>query len=415
MTTAWPPSAEVQAWPYDFYAELRAERGFRTYRDVHPGIDYALVARWADVDEVLRRPDDFRQHVPGIPEWDAVLALPYPEEPRGRLEPRPVPLSDGEDHRVKRRWHRDLVHRDRLAEARGWVGNVVDELLDDLVGRGPVDFRDRFADVLPIRVISRILDLPDQDAPRLMGWARAFSAVQNDPTAPAEAVEAGRRAMRERAAYARALFDERRRTPRDDFLSELLARQTAFDEGLVDVNYLVKQADNLLHAGHHTTSAMLANAMVDLCTRPGVQDRVRADPSLVPAMLEESMRLNTVIPWAMRMCGRDTEVGGTPVRAGTVVWLVWAAANRDPAVFEDPDVFRFDRPHLAVTHLTFGRGIHLCLGAPLARLEGALAYEHLLARTTRVRLDAGASDLTPVPSLMSSRTPTRLVVELGAA
>lgn len=410
--TSWPPSPEIQAWPYEFYAELRETPGFRIYEDVHPGVDYAVVTRWRDVNDIVRRPDTFRQHIVGIPEWDAILALPFPDAPRGQLEARPIPLSDGADHKIKRKWHRGLVQRDRMEESRAWIHGVVDELLDALIDQGVVDFRTHFADVLPIRVISRILDLPDADAPRLLEWARAFSAVQNDPTATPEAIDAGRRAIEERAAYALEIFQDRKQHPRDDFFSGLLAEQMQLDDGLMDVNYLVKQADNLLHAGHHTTSAMLANAMLDLGTRPDLTRALRQDPARIPDLIEESMRLHTVIPWTMRMCMEDTEVNGTPVRRGTVVWITWGAANRDPDVFEEPDEFRLDRPHLATTHLTFGRGIHLCLGAPLARLEGVVAFERLLERTSSIEIDAAESDLTPVPSLMSSRTPARLMVEL---
>jgi cytochrome P450 len=158
----------------------------------------------------------------------------------------------------------------------------------------------------------------------------------------------------------------------------------------------------LVGAGSDSTTGLTGSCALALATHPDVQATLRAQPSLIPAFVEEVLRLETPFRGHFRHVMRPCRLGDVELRADDRILLMWSAANRDPAVFDEPDELRLDRP-TAKNHLGFGWGIHHCIGAPLARLEARLAVEELLARTTSIALDPTAAPPSWVPSLFLRR------------
>ena len=182
---------------------------------------------------------------------------------------------------------------------------------------------------------------------------------------------------------------ERHEHPReDDFLTELIRAQIARD-GRLDVGYVAAEAGNVLAAGNLTTADMLASTMVLLLSTPGLYEQVRGDERLVPQLIEESVRVESPVQWTQRVATADAEIGGVPIAKGSVVMLAWASANRDAETFEEPEAVRLGRPRVMRDHLGFGKGLHHCIGAPIARLEGRVAFTTLLDRLPHLRLREG--------------------------
>jgi cytochrome P450 len=198
--------------------------------------------------------------------------------------------------------------------------------------------------------------------------------------------------------------------PTEDFLSELIAAQID-QEGELAPAYLAAEADLLLFAGNVTTTHLLVSMMRLLLEHPLWHAAVLADRTLVPALVDETLRLEPPVQWLAREVLEDVIVGGTPIPAGSRVIVIWGSGNHDPERFEDPESFDLGRSGTVKHHLAFGRGIHRCLGAPLAQLEGRVAFERLLDRLPRMRL-AEKNQFEPIPSLLFRAT-SELYVEWG--
>jgi cytochrome P450 len=182
-----------------------------------------------------------------------------------------------------------------------------------------------------------------------------------------------------------AYITERRGSPRSDVLTHL-AQATYPDGSIPDVAVVVRLATFLFAAGQETTTKLLSAALRVLGEQPGLQERLRADRSLIAGFLEESLRLESPVKSHFRLARTATTVGGLPVEAGTTIMLLPGAANRDPRKFEDPNEFRVDRKNVR-EHVAFGRGVHSCPGAPLARAEGQISVNLILDRMRDIAID----------------------------
>jgi cytochrome P450 len=210
--------------------------------------------------------------------------------------------------------------------------------------------------------------------------------------------------------YLRRLIDERIAEPREDLTSALLAVRGGDDE-VFTLDEIASVLFAFLTAGHETTSSLIGNVARRLLERPDVWAALRADPAGVPGAVEEVLRFDgPVVAWRRR-ARRAVDVAGTTIPEGAQVLLLLGSANRDPAVFEDPDVLAIDRPN-ASAHLSFGHGIHFCLGAALARLEARVAIETFAARLPGLRIAAG-QEIRFVPNV-AFRGPVALEVEWDA-
>jgi len=179
-------------------------------------------------------------------------------------------------------------------------------------------------------------------------------------------------------------IEDRRREPRHDVLTDL-ALGTYPDGSTPDVVNVVRTATFLFAAGQETTARLLAVALKYLCEYPELQDELRAHRERIPNFIEEALRIESPVKADFRMARRTTSVGGVEIAAGTPVMVLNGAANRDPRLFEDPAVFKMDRPNAKV-HMAFGRGAHSCPGGPLARVEGRVSVERILDRMRNIRL-----------------------------
>ena len=311
--------------------------------------------------------------------------------PEGLLHPllaHHMLASDPPDHTRLRKLVSYAFTPARVEALRPRVQAITDELLDalgDLRG-APVDLVDGFAFPLPIIVICELLGVPVGDRDRLRAL---IAAMFSSPMAPANNPEA-RAAADEIAAFLGGVIAERRRQRRDDLLSEMIAARDGGDR--LEEAELLSTAWLLVVAGHETTVNLIGNGTVALLLHPEQRARLASDPSLVPSAVEEFLRYNPPVHHTtFRMTTEPIEIGGVVIPAHEQVLVLLAAAGRDPVRFAGPDELDLTRGERA--HLAFGYGIHFCLGAPLARLEGEVAFSSLLARFPRLRLAAAPSDL----------------------
>lgn len=256
------------------------------------------------------------------------------------------------------------------------VEELAAELLDQVADQDEVELVGALAHPLPMIVIAELLGVPVADRGRFAVWADTlFEQGVFDPS-DEERMAASAANVRTFHAYLADLVAERRREPREDLVSALTGAQDG-DEALGDAE-IVGFATFLLLAGHITSTLVIANTVLCLDELPELQGALRADRELIPAAVEEVLRYRTPIRSAPRLAKADIDYGGAVVPAGSLVYLSLESANHDERVFAEPDRFALDRsPN---PHLSFGRGVHFCLGAPLARLEAAVATRLLLER-----------------------------------
>ena len=241
-----------------------------------------------------------------------------------------------------------------------------------------------FAQPLPIIVIAELLGVPPEDRDRFKRWSVAIARTTNVLNPPA-VIEAAREATTELIAYMDGVVAQRRRAPGADILTALA---TAEEDGeRLSHDELLAFSILLLLAGHETTNNLIGNGLLALAARPDLAARLQADRSLLPAAVEELLRYDSSVQGVVRFARRQTELRGRTIEQGAALLPLVGAANRDPAQFSDPDELDIERsPN---RHLSFGRGIHFCLGAPLARLEAEIAFAALLDRFPEPRVAEG--------------------------
>jgi cytochrome P450 len=293
---------------------------------------------------------------------------------------------------------RSLVNRAftprRVDEMHETTVKIAHELSDVAADAGTVELVHDWARVLPLRVICTMLGVPSVDQEQMGVWTEALSAASGMPTE--ENRIAGNAAMAEFNAYVVEQVATRRANPRDDLFTALIEAEAVDDR--LDRDELVAMVVQLLFAGHETSRNLIGNLVYRLLEHPGEMERLRSDPGLVVSAVEESLRYDPPITFTSRIAHEDLELCGWPVSAGQLVVLFLTAANFDPDRFADP--YRFDVTRPDNRHLSFGWGIHHCLGANLARVEGAVAVTTLLDRFARI-------ELTGEPSQWTAFTPLR--------
>ncbi len=283
---------------------------------------------------------------------------------------------DPPDHTRLRRLISSAFTRRRMEAMRPRVQQITDELLEAMSELDQVDLVQALATPLPIRVLTELLGVPDEQVNAFHGWT---TALTTSALRTRELVAAGTEMLH----YTRSLLELKRREPKDDLLSALVAVRDGEDRLTEDE--LTSMVFLLLIAGQETTVNLIANGSLALLTHPDQLERLRADPALIPSAVEELLRYESPVQAAMRYATEDVRIAGVTIPAGSSVIVSLLGANRDPQRFaqaDQLDLSRRDNPQVA-----FGYGIHHCLGAPLARLEGGIAIRSLLARYPDVRLD----------------------------
>jgi cytochrome P450 len=271
-----------------------------------------------------------------------------------------------------------------------WTDSIqrrVRSLLQSGLQTGHMDFMWDFAVPLPVLVISEIVGIAEDDRDRVKQWCDDFALVATNFYAniSSEQLERGLHSTMAFRTYLAAQVDDLHRAPRDDLLSSLVHAE---EEGhRLTLDELLANALRLLNAGNETTTNLLGNGLVALLQHPDQLQRLQDDPTLIPTAVEEFLRYDSPVQFMGRIAPQDVECGGKRIRRGDLVLPVLAAGNRDPSHFPDPD--RLDVAREPNHHLAFGHGHHYCAGAPLARLEGRIAFTSLLTACQTLELATG--------------------------
>jgi cytochrome P450 len=360
-------SKETVVDPYPVYRAFRDGPLVRFPRipgGLYPGIDQPILAwallRHADVVAALRDPETFSSNSPSVMPMLPRFTMLHNDPPR---------------HTHLRRLVQKPFSVRRVAELEPWIRRMAGELLDAL-GEGPAELMAGLAMPLPMRVICALLGIPEEHTDRFRYWSEATVGYLGIPPRERE------QRMGELTSYLGGQVTARRAQPADDLISALVEAEV---EGarLTDAE-VIGFCQLLLIAGNETTTALIGNCLHILAGQPDLWRRAREDRSLVEPILTETLRYESPVQRITRVARRRVEFGGVTIGEGDLVDVIYGAANRDPAVFADPDTFRPGRP--ASEHVAFGAGIHYCLGASLAKLEASIALNAMLDRYARLEL-----------------------------
>lgn len=271
----------------------------------------------------------------------------------------------------------------RVIEAmRPRIQSIVDRIFDRAAADGGMEVIADLAWELPSTVLADLLGAPPEARPLFRDWTDEILAFQGVNRPSEQVLYVAQRALVDAKAYLKAMVDQRRREPGEDLLSHLV-RAEADGERLTEAE-LLNTCITLMTAGQETTTALLGNGIHLMLTHPDAHAQMREDPSVIPSAVEEFLRYESPIPRQPRLVRRDTVLAGRHLKAGDIAFQMLNIANRDPAKFDDPDVFDIERnPN---RHLGFGLGRHFCVGAPLSRLEGQVVFTTILGRFPRVEL-----------------------------
>jgi len=398
-----PFSAAYLADPYPFLAEVReAAPVFNS-----PRLDHWVVTRHLDVRHVLKSTTTI----------SAVNAL----EPLAKLCPRASALlkvggyaavpaltsSDPPHHARQRRLANAVFTPRRVAALEPFIRDLAERFCEDRLRGGHADMIGDFAWAFPALVLFRVLGLPESDLVRVKQGARHRGTVIYGRASEDEQVDAARE-LASFWHYAAGLVDARAASPGDDFVSALVGvRDVDGDNDALTREEATSIMLQMLFAGHETTTNLIGNAFRHLLADRTSWEAIRLDPDLIPNAIEEVLRFDSpVITWRQKTKA-PVKIGGVPVPADAKLLLLLGAANRDPAVFSEPDSFDIRRPN-AREHLSFGVGEHICLGAPLARLEARIVLEEVSRRLPTLRLADDAK--LEFPASVSMRGPCALPV-----
>jgi cytochrome P450 len=365
----------TKADPYPLYARLRQRGLARSALGVFVAADHATVASILRDRRFSSSPVHQRGYRP--PSYP-------PGDPRAELPAADLLTLDPPDHTRLRRLVSGAFTPRVIAGLEPWIRDVTVRLLTAADGEAGFDLIDALAFPLPIAVICHLLGVPAEDQAQFRAWGHDVAATLEPRTAAAARADS-HAAELALTGYLQDLVRQRRANPDDSILSALIAAEEEGDR--LSSGELVSTALLLLIAGFETTVNLIGNGTVAVAGDPGSWDRLRQDPALVPAAIEEMLRYDSPVQLTSRIATEDVEVGGSVIPAGRAVVVFIGGANRDPEVFEQPDEFRIDRPDPG-RHLSFSLGIHHCLGASLARLEGRIAIEELTRRYPALELAA---------------------------
>lgn len=364
-----------RADPYPLYTELRKTPVLREDDGTYLVSSYHAVRSLANDPRLSQDP---RNRPPGY-------TSPGQSEEETGLPPSFI-LTDPPDHdRLRATANRPFgpPHSPRfIDDLRGELATVVSELIDAFEGKDEIDIVDNFSYPLPVTAICKVLGVPHEDEPRFHGWADAV-ASGIDPQHGGVGQERSQQGRRELGAYLSELIEVKRRRPGPGLLSAL-APETGPGGSMTPAD-LVATAVLLLVAGHETTVNLITNTTLTLLRNPDVLERFQNDAELTVPLVEEALRYEPPVQFVpINVTLADIDLDDVVIPKGSPVWLMIAAANRDPLRFRDPERFVPDREDNE--HLGFYTGIHYCFGAPLARIEAQLALRELFRRVKGIRL-----------------------------
>ncbi len=393
VTPGWyganPDTMDLKANPHDAYRTLRESQPVNLQPD-----GQWRISRYRDIQKLLKHSHSGMRHLNGL----------IPRETREETEASKFMLRmDPPDHDRLRGLVSKAFTPRALAAIRPRVQQQLDRELDQLASRDQMDLVQDLALPVPAASMCAMLGVPFEDRDRLSGLVslatyRLAKAAFPDLQGRAEA------AILELADYMMNLIDKRRASPSDDILSALVAAEEAGDR--LSVEELLQQSIGLLIAGLETTIGLIGNGMVCFSRYPDQFELLRQRPALAESAVEECLRFEPSVPLTVRVLWEDTEFSGVTIPADTPVWAILIAANRDPAVFTDPD--RFDITRREAKHCSFGGGIHFCLGSHLARMNAEVAFTSMASRFKGIEVDESRIEWAPSLFRIPASIPAKL-------
>lgn len=378
-----PRDDAVQQCPFASYARLREEAPVHEMagEDVgRPGERVFVVSRHDLVSQVLTDWRTFSSQFQVSQSGPPPHIVPQLKEIASRGWPRPNTMltADPPLHTKYRRLVSQAFGPRRVEAMRDTITRVCDGLVDAIAARADdvVDMVPAYCVPIPATVVAIALGVPEERFSDFKRWADASVAPIGRTLDDAGWLEYAEGVL-ELQHYFAGEFEARRTEPRDDLLTDLL-------DGTLEMAELLSIVQQLQVAGSETTASLIADAVVFLADQPGEWDRIAADPSRTIPVVEECLRLSSPNQGLFRTVTTDTELDGVAIPKGSTIWVLYGSANRDAAVFgADAESFDADRPSLD-EHIAFGKGVHHCVGAPLARLEGVVAMQALARRFTAI-------------------------------
>jgi cytochrome P450 len=374
--------------PYPFYAKARQEQPITFC----PDLDVWLVSRYEDIQQVLLQPETFSSC--------NTLTSSITFHPRtletliGGFLPVPIVLnSDGAAHRRFRGPLTRAFAPARIRDMQPFIRGVANRLVDSFVHDREAEIIRQFAYPLSLEVVLALLGIPREDLEQTRVWSHDWLKLMSMQLEEEEQVGCAQHTVAFQQYLAR-LIAERREAPRDDLISMLA---TDSSDAPFTENELVIMLQGLVLAGHESTTNMIGTGLLLLLERPGYWESLCAHPEQIPLLVEEILRFDPPIQMFARLTTREVTIGGVTLPEDSSLLLLYGSGNRDEAIFAQADEFqprRADNHHLA-----FGHGVHFCVGAALARLEGQIAFEVLCQRLPTLRIIPG-QELTHIPTLL---------------
>ena len=403
-------STETLIDPYDAYRTLR------DHAPVHfvPSMNVHVVTRYDLLREAIRDTERFSSKYDGfLQASQQILFESAPAETQARLLeldaqmvkiPPTMLTLDEPEHTRFRSLVAELFTASRIREAEAAVQAVIDDCADTLAQGDALDFMEAFGAPVPLHIIATRLGIPDEDRAFFYEAATsAASALRLSPLTPEQLVRRSETALALQRLLIR-LAEARRKEPANDMISILANSRLEDEDRLLTHGELLSVLNQFLVAGHETTSSTFGWGMLMLCKNPGLEDSIRGEPKRIRTFVEESLRVEAPVQGLPRVVTRDTELGGYPLPAGSMIMLRYGAANRDERQFEDPDTVNVERAKAGM-QMAFGSGVHHCIGAPLARQELNLGFATLLDRFEGFTLDEDYPPPQAEPSFILRNLP----------
>jgi cytochrome P450 len=306
-------------------------------------------------------------------------------------------VSDPPDHSFYRSFIDKSFSHARVKRMEAYLEGIVDEIIDDHIDKGEMEFRSAVATNLTLSVIADQLGMPRSDRNQLLVWSEAVLAHQ-DQSISLEKEKELVRTICQLHRYTARKVEEYRRNPQECLLSDFA--NTVVEGRQMTMREVASMVEQTLAGGNDTASSAMASGMLRLIEQPELQETLRNDPSLIPSFVEEVLRLDAPVQGLFREAKRDIEIGDVLIPAGSVVVLKWGAANRDPQQFPNPNVLDLRRQN-SKRHLTFGSGPHTCVGHLLARGEMRIVFTQVLKRMKNIRLARGYEGVVRKPHFFS--------------
>lgn len=358
-----------------------------------PGLDMYCVTRYADVRTMLRDPETFSNvganvmRAPIPVDVEIPAGCPYPSVGDGLAN------LDAPRHTRLRKLMQPAFTRRRVGEKTGQMREIADNLIDVFIDAGETDLVRSFSNPFPIQTIAMVLGFPPDAATKFRKWTDSFFYLLATPDLTDDEARVLWMDLLESDAYIREHVERRRQEPEDDMVSDLIVQRSNDGSASLTDKEIVANVIAFVVAGTDTT-AILITQMVRALHREGLWELVRDDRSLVPKVIEETLRHAGVVRGLNRVVTKDVELSGVTIPAGSTIYWSGASASRDGEHFADPDSFKLDRPEIS-DHLAFSALRHFCIGAPLARVEAEQALGALLDRIPEMRVPAQEVEYHP--------------------